>query len=379
MKKFLFFILIILNNPLLVDAQQPNANDSQLIEMYQNQRFAEATAYLKKTYPEPVTDLKVLSRLAYTSRMAGKLSESESYYLRVYAQDSTNFSVLMSLANIQIKRENDNKALFYYEKAIKIDSNNFTVYKQLGTLYLEKPDTANALKYLQKANALQPEEADVAADLSLLLMHMKKIDPAQTVLKRAIAADSTNLLLLKCLAKLNYSNDRFSETIKICEQLKLLNENSSEVLNILATSYYMTKFYDCAIENFKRLQVQSERTFYLTAMSFKALEKYQLAADYLDKTLEEAVSPYTNAYYNEKGGVYEKLKYFPAAVESYQKGLFFKEKGIIYYTLACLYDRDLNDKKAAVKYYKKYLLTKPALKQEIYISFTQNRLKELVK
>jgi len=381
MKLIRFFSLIFLGICIASSgkAQQNTANDALLLDLYQNQHFAEAADFLKKTYPEPVTDLKALSKLAYTTRMAGRLPEAENYYLRILAKDSANVSVLMSLAGIQIKRENDAKALLYYEKAIKIDTVNFAVYKQLGRLYSEKSDTTSALKYLQKANILQPQEADVAADLSLLLISMKRIEPAQIVLKQAIAADSTNLLLLKCLAKLTYTNNRFTETIKTCEQIKLLGDMSAEVVNMLATSYYMLKIYDCAIENFVLLQQQSERTFYLTAMSYKALEKYKLAADYFEKTLGEAISPYTNAYYNEKGGVLEKTKSFTSAAEAYQKGLFFKEKSLIYYTLASLYDRDLKDQKNAVKYYKKYLLTKPSIAQQVYISFTQTRLKELGK
>ncbi|RYE29557.1 MAG: hypothetical protein EOP42_14120 [Sphingobacteriaceae bacterium] len=380
MKIFRYFLLVFFVFAVCsAKAQQNAAIDAILLDLYQNQHFAEAADLLKKTYPEPVTDLKTLSKLAYTTRMAGKLPEAENYYLRILAKDSANVPVLMSLAGIQIKRENDGKALFYYEKAIKIDTSNFAVYKQLGRLYLEKSDTTNSLKYLRKANNLQPQEADVAADLSLLLVSMKKIEPAQLVLNQALAADSANILLLKCLAKLTYTNDRFAETIKTCEKLKIIGDESSEVINMLATSYYMTKFYDCAIENFFKLKMQSERTYYLTAMSYKALQKYKLAADYFDKTLDEAISPYTNAYYNEKGGVLEKTKSFASAAEAYQKGLFFKEKSIIYYTLACLFDRDLKDKKTAVKYYKKYISAKPSVKQQEYISFTQNRLKELAK
>lgn len=377
--RFFFLVFLVLQITSLLKAQQTTINDALLLDLYQNQRFAEAADFLKKTYPEPVTNLKTLAKLAYTTHMAGKLPEAESYYLRILEKDSLNVPVLMSLAGIQIKRENDSKALVYYQKAIRIDTNNFAVYKQLGRLYLGKIDTINSLNYLQKANTLQPQEADVAADLSLLLISMKKVEPAQLILKEAIAADSTNLLLLKCLAKLNYTNDHFKEAIKTGEQMKLLGDNSAEVINMVATSYFMLKFYDCAIENFSLLQQQSERTYYLTAMSYKALEKYKLAADYFDKTLGEAISPYTNAYYNEKGGVLEKTKTFTSAAEAYQKGLFFKEKSIIYYTLACLYDRDLKDSKTAIKYYKKYLLTKPTAKQQVYISFTQSRLKELAK
>lgn len=372
---FIFLLLV----DLTAHAQQSTINDALLIDMYQNQRFAEAADYLKKSCPEPVTDLKILSRFAYANRMAGKLPEAESYYLRIYNQDSSSVPVLLSLAGIQIKRENDTKALFYYEKAIHIDTANFMVYKQLGRLYLEKPDTSAALKTLQKANNLQPQEADVAADLSLLLINMEKNKEAELVLNRALAADSTNLLLLRCLAKMYYTNDQFKETVKTCEKIKELGDSSGQVLNMLATSYFKIKIYDCAIENFALLQTQTERTLYLTAMSYKALEKYKMAADYFDKTLKEAISPYTNIYYDEKGAASEKLKEFKSAAEAYEKELFFKDKDIIYYMLASLYDRDLNDKKSAVKYYKKYLQAKPSAKQQVYIAYTQSRINELSK
>ena len=382
MKPLLFFLsisLFLLLFGLSSPAQQNTGNDAVLIEMYQNQRYAEAVDYLKKNYPEPVTDLKILSRYAYANRMAGKLPEAEAYYLRIYEKDSTTVPVLLNLAGIQIKRENDTKALFYYEKAIRIDTANFSVFKQLGRLYLEKPDTSNALKYLQKANFIQPEEADVAADLSLLMISMKKSKEAELVLNRALKADSTNLLLLRSLAKLYYFNDKFKEAVKTCEKLKISGDGSGEVLNMLATSYFKIKIYDCAIENFSDLQMQSERTLYLTAMSFKALEKYRMAAEYFDKTLKEAISPYSNIYYDEKGAVCEKAKEFNSAAEAYEKELFFKEKDIIYYTLASLYDRDLNDKKSAVMYYRKYLQAKPPLKQQVYINYVQVRLNELSK
>lgn len=360
-------------------AQQNQVNDALLLEMYQNQRFAEASEYLKKNYPEPITDLKILSRFAYANRMAGKLPEAEAYYLRIYNVDSTNVPILLNLAGIQIKRENDTKALFYYEKAANIDTANFSVYKQLGRIYIEKPDTSAALKSLQKANKIQPEEADVAADLSLLFVSMKRYKDAEHVLNYALKADSTNLLLLRSLAKMYYYNDQFKENVKTCEKIKTLGDSSAEVLNMLATSYFKIKVYDCAIETFSVLQQQSERTLYLTAMSYKALEKYKDAANYFDKTLKEAISPYTNIYYDEKGLAYEKLKEFKSAVGAYENELFFKEKALVYYSLASLYDRDLHDKKLAVKYYKKYLQGNPPVKQQVYIAFTQNRIKELSK
>ncbi len=362
-------------------AQQNTFNDAQLIDFYQNQRFAEAAAYLKNSFSEPVTDLKILSRFAYANQMAGKLPEAESYYLRIYNQDSTSIPVLLNLASIQARRQNNTKALFYYEKVIAIDKSNFSVYKQLGKLYLDKSDDEAAIKNLQLANRIRQDEADVAADLSLLLINKKQEIPAGIVLKRALAADSTNILLLHCLAKLTYVNERFKQTIQTCIKLMELDDQSGEVLNMLATSYFMLKNYECAIETFAMLPElsQTERTYYLTARSYKGLKRYKTAVSFYDKTLSAAISPNTDVYYDEMADTYGINKQFRSAAAAYQKGLFFKDKPITYYMLACLYDTDLNDKKSAVKYFKKYLSTKPPVKQEPYISYTKSRITELSK
>src|ERR1700761_4549932 len=100
-------------------AQQiTKADNDLLLEYYQNQRFADAADYLKKTYPEPVTDTKILSSLAYTSQMAGGLPDAEGYYQRLYTQDSTNTAILFNLGGINIRRGNNAKALIYYKKIL---------------------------------------------------------------------------------------------------------------------------------------------------------------------------------------------------------------------------------------------------------------------
>src|ERR1700753_1789440 len=86
--------------------QTRKADEALLLEYYQNQRFSDAADYLKKTYPEPVGDMKVLTQLAYTSQMAGKLADAESYYQRIYNIDSTNTTVLFNLGAINIRRGN---------------------------------------------------------------------------------------------------------------------------------------------------------------------------------------------------------------------------------------------------------------------------------
>ncbi len=383
MKIFTFLLLtaafLIFKNE--IKAQTNTPNDAVLIDLYQNQRYAEAVNYLKKNYPEPVTDLKVLGRFAYANQMAGKLLDAESYYLRIYQQDSASIPVLLNLANIQTRRENNTKALFYFEKVIALDKTNFSVYKQLGNLYSDKGETEKAISSWQTANKINPQEPDVAADLSLLLINMKRFKQAEPILKTALLADSTNLLLLRSLAKLTYINDRFKETIGTCLNLVELGNASLEVQNMLGTSYFMTKNYTCALETFLAMPVdaQTERICYLSARSFKALKRYKQAVEYYNKTLMQAISPNTDVYYDEIADTYDLNKQFKNEALAYQKGLFFKEKAITYYNLAGLYDKGLQDKTNAVKFYKKYLKAKPPVKEQVYVDFTRSRIKELSK
>ena len=102
--KHICFTFILVNLISAAFGQQPaKADETLLLEYYQSQRFADAADYLKKTYPEPVTDTKALTQLAYTSQMAGKLADAEGYYQRIYDRDSTNITVLFNLGAINIR------------------------------------------------------------------------------------------------------------------------------------------------------------------------------------------------------------------------------------------------------------------------------------
>lgn len=371
----LFLILITFS--CTVFAQK--ANDELLLDLYQNQRYLDAANYLKSIYPEPITDMKVLSRFAYTYQMAGKLPDALGYYQRIYDQDPTNVPVLFSLANINLNRDNNAMALFYFKKIIAIDSLNFIVNKQLGRMYMQKNDTVLSVKYFIRANTINPEEADVAAELSTVLSYQNKNKEAERILKRALTADSTNIILLRSLMKLNYSMSRYSETIKYCKKLLELGDSSADIYNKEGSSYYELKSYECCIEAFNLLPAiyQTERTYYLTAISYKKLKDYNKALEYLDNTLKQSISPNTYAYYSEVADTYQTLHQTKKTIANYQKSLFFDERPMVLYALASLYDTELKDKRSALKYYKKYLATKPPAKQKDYIDYVQSRIKVL--
>ncbi len=375
----LFLSIIYLSIPVFAQQTQ-KADDALLLDYYQNQHFAEAADYLKKIYPEPVTDVKILSSLAYASSMAGKLPEADGYYQRIYAADTTNTAILFNLGGINARRGNNIKALGFYKKILLKDSTNFNVYKQMATLSQNTGSVLDALNYLVKANKINPVEPDVAYDLTSFYINLKLYKKADTVVTTALQADTANMLLLLGKGQINYSLEKYPETIAVCNKLIQSGDQTSIVISMLGTSYFNLKGYTNCINTFKLLEVSktaSETSYYYTAMSYKALGDLPTAVIYFDKAIKEAISGNVNSYYGEMAGAYDKLHQVKKAINAYQKSLQYGVMPLTYYALANLYDTELKNKTLALRYYKKYVSSIPPEGQRSYVTYSKGRVKEL--
>lgn len=381
MKSILICITVCMSSFIGFAQQTNKPDDALLLDYYQNQRFGEAADYLKKTYAEPITTIKPLGQLAYTSNMAGRLAEAEGYYQRIYAMDSTNTPVLYSLGSLNLRRGNTTKAEAYFKQIVARDTANFMVYKQLAQISHDKNDIPSYIAYLQRANKLNPAEPDVAADLSDVYVTINFNNQAEKVLSLAIAADPENITLLKSLMKLQYAQKKWPETVNTCLKLVDNGDNSAMVLNKLGVAYYNVKNYECSIAALLSIDAmaQNETSFYYTGLAYKALKDQRMAIVYLEKAIADGISPNTAGYYGEVADSNEKLFRYKKAVTAYQKSLQFSETPMVYYALASLYDT-LKDKKSAVKYYKKYLAQKPPVeKQKNYIDYSKSRVLALAR
>ena len=360
--------------------ETPKTDDALLLEYYQNQRFDDAVSYLKKIYPEPVTDVKILSRLAYASAMAGKLPEADDYYGRIYASDTTNTVILFNLGSINARRGNNVKALLYYKKILLRDSTNFNVYKQMATLSQNMGSINDEINYLQKANKINPVEPDVAYDLTELYINLKLYTKADTVVSAALQADTANFSLLLGKAQIDYRLEKYPETVPVCNKIINAGNQINIVISMLGTSYYNLKNYNNCISTFKLLEqnnTASETSYYYTAMSYKALGNQGMAVVYFDKAIKEALSVNVNSYFSEMADSYDQLHQLKKAVNAYQKSLLYGVMPLTYYALANLYDTELKNKASAIRYYKKYIGSNPPEMEKSYIAYSKRRIGEL--
>ena len=378
MKRLLFSTLLFMLFYNVINAQDKSANE-QLVEYYQTQRYADALEFLKSTYHEPINDQKVLSSMAYTSQMAGLLADAETYYQRVYELDTANYRVLFSLGNLNLRKGNNLKAKGYFLRLLQTDSSNFVVYKDMAQISIDAGDTVKIFTYLEKANKLQPTDADVAGELSGFYIGAKKYAQAENVLNIAIAADPQNIFLVQSLVKLEYAQHKWKDVIANGEMLFQAGDNSAYIKNKVGEAYYFTKQYGCGIETLSSIQslYQTEGTYYFIASCYKGLKNQARAIEYFNRAIEAGLSPNISNYYSEIADSYTAINRNKSALQAYQKSLQFEENPMTYYMIAGLYDNSLKNKKSALKYYRKYVASKPPEKQKSYIEYSKSRIEAL--
>lgn len=419
MKATLFTLGLLLSFTIAF-AQQAKVDDALLLDYYQTQHYQEAVDYLKKMFPEPVTDVKVLSKLAYTTQMANKLPEAQAYYQRIYDIDTTNEAALFSIANINMKRGNSQKAEMFFKRILAKDTTSIYVYTNLAAIAANKKDTLSAVNYLQKANKLNCFDVDIAVDLSGFYISQKSFDKALIVLNKAAESDPDNVFILQKMVSLLYKEKKFTEVIPVGQKLIILDAADANMLYDMGVSYYSLKNYACGAEVLSSIKSidRTEFSCYFAALCFKGLKDYNQSVIWINNALAQAISPNTSAYYGEVADNNEKMKLYKKAIAAYQKALQFKEDPAIYYAMATLYEIQLKDKATAkvyykkaaagyqkdiqvnatpmtyyslanlydtqlkdtanaVKYYKKYLDAKPPQKEQNYVFYTKSRIDQL--
>lgn len=310
-KPFLLFFLCIIYQ--LAQAQTANNLDAEkLLNYYQAQQYAEAAQYLQSVYSDS-TDVNKLKQLAYANQMAGKLPEATGFY----------------------------------QKVLKIDSNNFNAYKQLAKLDADLQSTSRK-QYLLNANQLNPQDAEVAAELADLYFKNNQFNKAEETLSPALAVDSANLLLLNAKMPVSMALKKYPDAISAGKKL-LVKSNTP-----------------------------AEHLFFQMALCYRGIKDYKTASSYLQKAIKEGISQKTASYYGLLGDSYESMNQNKEALEVYKKGLQFENNGSLYYNIALLYEDKLNDKKNAISYYSQYLNhIKEPEKQKRHIAFIKNKIEEL--
>lgn len=379
MKKLLLPLFILIST-YAVNGQTATVDKEKLLDYFQTQRYLDAAQYMQSIYTENTKDPKEISQLAYAYLMAGKLTEAEKNYLKLYEAKPEDISSLFSLSNINLRRGNNAKAKGYLSKIVALDSNNFNAYKQIGNIEKEQGEVVTMFKNYKMANKLNPTDADVAYELSELYFKLNQFNNSLNVLEPALAADSSNLQLLKMKMPASIASKKYKESIETGEKLMTYGDSSTFVLTNMAKSYFLLLNYQKALDYFLKASVgkeEEEGLLYNISLSYRGIKDYKNAAVYLERTIKAAISKKTSSYYGLLGDSYENIDKNDLANAAYKRGLLFENNGSLYYNIALVYETKLNDKKNAISYYQQYLKTVDPKEQAKLVVFIKSKIEEL--
>lgn len=372
---FTFFILLALSSKAQLD-------NGKLLDYIESQHYKEAAAYLESVFPNGTDDPKIIHRLAYSYLMSGDLPKAETNFQVLLQQDSTNISVLNSLATIANKRGNYNQVIQFYNKIYDLDSTNFYIVKQMAYAQQKAGNGNEFIKYLKKASKLNAKDPDIAYDLSDLYIKQNLYKDADSIINLALKADSVNLVLLTGRLMVKGVMNDFKEVVNTGEKIFALGDSTAEVENKTAIAYYYLKNYPKSLALMKSIETKdlaNETTFYYIGLNYRKLGQLDLSNNYLNLAIEDGISDNISIYYQELGRNRKDLKQFTTSIYDYKKAQEYRESNYVDYSIARIYDADLNQPEKALIYYQKYIKKADPRIQENqpYINFCIERIKQI--
>lgn len=381
MKILSLLLILILTVLFSTNAQSPAPDNKKILLLYETQQFAEASRYLSQFYTDSTTDIQLINSIAYSYRMAGDFQQASTYYNKLYVLDTLNTAALTSLAFINNQRGMYKSSMDLYKKLLAIDSTNISAYTALANLSTREKDIISAFNYLRKANILQPTNSNIAYEFVQLCLDLNEIDKADSVLTIALQGDPENANLLYSKARVSDEQKKYKEVIELCKKLIDLGENSQPIWSLMARAYFHLDDFKSALLTYTDAMLiyesWGEMDYYYMAMSCKALKRFDEGLKFMEKTLKEAISPNTGFYFAKKADLLADLNKPSAAAADYIRSFQYEESTINYFSLAVLYDFNLQNKANALKYYTLYLNKKPPTQERTYIEYAQERIKAL--
>jgi len=105
---------------------------------------------------------------------------------------------------------------------------------------------------LKKSNVLQPNRKSIILNLSSVLIKLKKISEAKTVLDNAIKQDPRDFDLLLNKVTILMIEKKFLEGIEVLENIKKIKPEIAEVYAKLASCYSSVGNIEKSIENYEK-------------------------------------------------------------------------------------------------------------------------------
>jgi tetratricopeptide (TPR) repeat protein len=157
-----------------------------------------------------------------------------------------------NLGNVYYKWEFYDEAYKFYKRANELNRNQLlpmaasSIYN-MGCYYFVMKDYSKAFSHFQEAIKIHPEYLHSWYNLAQTEIHMNNLIGAEKTARLALVKWPDNALLNSILSLIKLKQDAYDDAIKIAWKTLVHNQESSDVLKVLAESYRFKGQYDRAI------------------------------------------------------------------------------------------------------------------------------------
>lgn len=339
-------------------------------------------------------NINILIELAGCYQSIGNNQQAITNYIKALNIKPFNCYLHLQLGDAYVKNNEYSQAILHYLTSCSNDT-SFFVSKQLALCYDKLDKTDTAIYYYYKTLNLQPQDFNSAHRLANIHLKNNNIIPALNVISNYLLYDSNNVKMLALNGYIHYQNKAFVEALKLFEKCLYLNDTSDFTKRYLGYCYFETHNYNKAktyLEQAYEYDTNSIILCYTLGLACHYALYGHLAIDYLNKTLALTIpsSEFVSRIYQDLAAAQTGIYKHTDALDCYLKALkLTPDDTLLLFKIASQYDKFLQDKPMAIKYYQSFMQTRPEDKSShptindahglkvSYYDIAQRRIKEL--
>ncbi len=329
----------------------------------QTGHLTEAIELLEKstTKKNSSTD-KLLSSLYFDT---GNYDKALPIIKDIYSHNPDYYKNFARYIDILTFKKEYSDAISLLEERLATDSLNFEINKRLGDNYIKIDSLNDAIKHYALLFSIYPENQVVAYKLSILYRNTKKYRESLNVCDTILRYSPENKKFLSLKGNVYYTATQYRNAIIVMKKLESLGDNSFLTQRILGISYYKKDNYiDAASYLKKALEWHPEDPIvnYYIGASLAMLPLPEEGIPYLTDAIDLLKPPpnVMEKIHQNLANIYHNTQNFNLAIDNYKKALKYNPKSVEYYLhIASVYDQELNNSKAALEYYEKFIASLP--------------------
>jgi tetratricopeptide (TPR) repeat protein len=328
-----------------------------------NQQYRQAiNAYQKAFKINPENKLLILY-LAKTNKLTGNKDLSVRYYREFLQSEPDNVMALSELAFIYSSGNLADSATSIYKKLVELDTFNVAYHHKLANSQWFTGNQEEAFLNYKKAYQLDSTYLPLVYDLARIYINKKFQDSAISMLEMNIIYSPQESRLHYDLGNANFSKGDYFSAIPAYEKAIELGFKAVEVYRKLAISYYTTSQFDKSKQLFESL-IQKDTSDYKICMYLGNIYNLEMNSQkgllFFNKAIKLLTpdSMVVTAIYNGISVSYKIEGNYPELINSIKRRQ--ENTPVSYLTpqylleIAEIYERNLNDKSNALKYYQQF-------------------------